>query len=40
VGKLDELADSLLQGMAWIKWEDNKRQVLKTGVGALDLDKG
>jgi cruciform cutting endonuclease 1 len=39
MGKLDDLADCLLQGMAWIKWEDNRRRVLKTGVGALDLDK-
>jgi cruciform cutting endonuclease 1 len=37
IGKLDGLADSLLQGMAWVKWEENKRQVLKIGVQALDL---
>jgi cruciform cutting endonuclease 1 len=28
--KLDDLADSLLQGMAWIKWEDNIK-LLATG---------
>jgi cruciform cutting endonuclease 1 len=37
MGKLDDLADSLLQGMAWVKWEENKRRVLKDGVEALDL---
>jgi cruciform cutting endonuclease 1 len=37
MGKLDDLADSLLQSMAWIQWEKNKREVLKNGVEALDL---
>jgi cruciform cutting endonuclease 1 len=37
MGKLDDLADSLLQGMAWIQWEKNKRQILKNGVEALDF---
>ena len=35
MGKLDDLADSLLQGMAWIQWEKNKRDVLKNGVGGI-----
>ena len=35
MGKLDDLADSLLQGMAWIQWEDNKRLALKSGVEVL-----
>jgi len=35
MGKLDDLADSLLQGMAWAKWEENKRVALKYGVEAL-----
>lgn len=35
MGKLDDLADCLLQGMAWIQWEENKRIVLKCGVEAL-----
>jgi cruciform cutting endonuclease 1 len=39
VGKLDDLADSLLQGLAWIQWEKNKRGVLKNGVETLDLPR-
>jgi cruciform cutting endonuclease 1 len=35
MGKLDDLADCLLQGMAWIQWEENKRTALKHGVEAL-----
>lgn len=35
MGKLDDLADSMLQGMAWIQWEKNKRTALKLGVEAL-----
>lgn len=35
IGKLDDLADCLLQGMAWIKWEENRRGVLDRGLEAL-----
>lgn len=35
MGKLDDLADCLLQGMAWIKWEENRRGVLNGGLDAL-----
>jgi len=31
-GKLDDLADCLLQGMAWVRWEENKRRALSDGV--------
>ncbi|KAG4433215.1 hypothetical protein IFR05_011297 [Cadophora sp. M221] len=35
MGKLDDLADCLLQGMAWVEWEENKRVVMKYGIEAL-----
>jgi len=35
MGKLDDLADSLLQGMAWIRWQENRRTAMKHGVEAL-----
>ncbi len=36
LGKFDDLADCLLQGLAWVKWEENKRLVWEKGVEALD----
>ncbi|KAL2042230.1 hypothetical protein N7G274_004718 [Stereocaulon virgatum] len=35
IGKLDDLADCLLQGMAWIQWEKNRRLIMSSGIGAL-----
>ncbi|KAI9801388.1 MAG: hypothetical protein M1825_003367 [Sarcosagium campestre] len=35
IGKLDDLADCLLQGMAWLSWSDNKRLLLERGTDAL-----
>jgi cruciform cutting endonuclease 1 len=35
MGKLDDLADCLLQGMAWLQWEENRRLALKHGVEGL-----
>ena len=35
IGKLDDLADALLQGMAWVKWEENRRRVLEGGISAV-----
>ena len=35
IRKLDDLADCLLQGMAWIKWEENRRLIMARGAEAL-----
>ena len=35
IGKLDDLADCLLQGMAWIQWEKNRRLIMSSGIEAL-----
>jgi cruciform cutting endonuclease 1 len=35
MGKLDDLADCLLQGMAWIQWQENKKIALQHGVEVL-----
>lgn len=39
-GKLDDLADSVLQGMAWLEWEANRQLVFEKGIDALpELEK-
>ncbi len=41
IGKLDDLADCLLQGMAWVQWERNRRLVMEKGMQAFnELGKG
>lgn len=40
-GKLDDLADSLLQGLAWLEWEANRQLIFEKGIDALpELQKG
>lgn len=34
--KLDDMADCLLQGLAFIHWQENKRRLLESGVDALE----
>ncbi len=36
IGKLDDLADCLLQGIAWVKWQENKRDLMDKGLDALE----
>lgn len=39
-GKLDDLADCLLQGMAWLNWEENRHLIWEKGEEALaELEK-
>ena len=34
--KLDDLADCLLQGLAWVKWEENKKMILEEGINSVE----
>lgn len=36
VKKMDDLADCLLQGLAFIRWQENKRRLVEGGVEALE----
>lgn len=34
--KLDDMADCLLQGIAFIRWQDNKKRLIEGGIEALE----
>lgn len=37
IGKLDDLADCLVQGVTWLEWERMKSRVVKDGFGDIDI---
>ncbi|KAL6245265.1 hypothetical protein RBB50_008040 [Rhinocladiella similis] len=40
ISKLDDLADSFLQGLAWIQWQNNRQRLDSLGADAVDMESG
>ena len=40
LSKFDDMADSLLQGLAWLGWQENRMKLLNGGIEALDVSTG
>lgn len=37
--KLDDMSDALLQGLAWLHWQENRVKLLTEGLDGLDLNE-
>ena len=40
ISKLDDLADSILQGLAFISWQNNRERIKALGRDAIDIESG
>ncbi|KAK5077257.1 hypothetical protein LTR64_005264 [Lithohypha guttulata] len=36
--KLDDMSDALLQGLAWLRWQENRNRLVTHGVDALGIE--